>query len=178
MPGRVMLQQDYPQVAKEIDDLCRQSDFGLINRQQFNEMAAELVGLTPEETQAKYYNTNMHNKPLLGWIGELKKQGYKIGIISNVGHNWLNKFLDEVNQPGLFDHIILSSDVGVVKPDPIIFQIMVERLGLLASECVMVDDMLINIDGASRAGMQGIVFGSNRQLQADFERLIGLPPDA
>lgn len=173
MPGRVMLQQAYPELASQIDDLCRQSDYGLITREEFNKQAAELVNLTPEQTQAQYYNTEIHNQPLIDWILELKKSGkYKTGLISNVGHHWLDKLLTDIKQPNLFDEVILSSDVSVVKPDPRIFEIMADRLGFLTSECVMIDDMLANIDGAERAGMKGIVFGSNRQLQEDFDNLI------
>lgn len=176
MPGRIMLQQAYPDKASQIDDYCRQSDYGMITREQFNKSVSELVGLTPMDTQIKYYNTDIQNKPLIDWIMELKKSGkYKTGLISNVGHNWLNKLLVEINQPDLFDEVILSSDVSVVKPDSRIFQIMADRLGLPISECVMVDDMLANVDGAERAGMQGIVFGTNKQLQDDFNRLLEMP---
>ena len=173
MPGRIMLQQAYPKVASQIDNLCRQSDYGMITRQEFNEQAAKLVNLTPEEMQIQYYNTEVHNQPLIGWLLELKKSGkYKTGLISNVGHDWLNKLLVDIKQTDLFDEIVLSSDVGTVKPDPRIFEIMADRLGLLESECVMVDDMLANIDGAERAGLHGIVFGTNRQLQDDFNKLV------
>jgi putative hydrolase of the HAD superfamily len=173
MPGRIMLQQAYPDKASQIDDLCRQSDYGMITREQFNKQAAELVNLTPEETQIQYYNTEVHNQPLIEWLLELKKSGkYKTGLISNVGHNWLDKLLIDIKQTDLFDEIILSSDVSVVKPDHRIFEMMVDRLGLLESECVMIDDMLANIDGAERAGMQGILFGTNRQLQDDFNKLV------
>lgn len=179
MPGRIMLQQAYPDKAAQIDDLCRQSDYGMITRQEFNEQAAKLVNLTPEETQIQYYNTEVHNQPLIDWLLELKKSGkYKTGLISNVGHNWLDKLLVDIKQTDLFDEIVLSSDVSVVKPDPRIFEIMADRLGLLTSECVMADDMLANVDGAERAGFHGIVYGTNRQLQEDFNKLVETEKDA
>lgn len=173
MSGRARMQQDFPNVAGEIDNLCRQSDYGYITRQEFNDLASELVGLPPEQIQEKYYNTEAYNEQLIDWFRELKKTGnYKIGIISNVGRNWLNKLLEKIDQNDLFDEIMLSSDMGISKPDIEVYQIMASRLGLPEEECVMVDDKLENIEGANLAGMRGIVFGSNRQLQEDFNRLV------
>ncbi|MEU3910330.1 HAD-IA family hydrolase [Streptomyces sp. NPDC029721] len=54
--------------------------------------------------------------------------------------------------PGAFDAVVLSADVGVRKPDPAIFQIVLDRLGASADECLFIDDSEMNLEAAARLG--------------------------
>jgi HAD superfamily hydrolase (TIGR01509 family) len=174
MARRVKLYQDYPQFKTQIDDLGYQSDYGMTSRQQFDDSIAELVGLTPEEVEARYWATNVRNEAAIAWVRELKSSGqYKIGMLSNIGRGFINDSLPMTEQTSLFDEVVLSCDVGMIKPDPRIFELAAERLGVAPYECIMIDDLPSNIDGAERAGMQGVVFGSINQAQADFKQLLG-----
>lgn len=173
MPGRTLLYQSFPRFSTEINDLERQSDYGMISRYDFNNFVAKLVGITPEDVESKYYDVNVRNKEALDWIRELKSSGnYKIGLLSNVGSGWLNDFLIESERSELFDTVVLSSDVGMIKPDVEIFELMAARLGVDPFECVMVDDLSSNIDGAARADMQGIVFSSTAQAKIELDNIL------
>jgi len=172
MPGRTLLYQAFPEHKIEINDLERQSDYGMISRAEFNEAVAELVGVLPEEVKAKYYDTNVRNEPALAWIRELKQANYKIGLLSNVGRGWLTDYIPVDEQVELFDAITLSSNVGLIKPDPGIYQITARELGIEPCECVMVDDVLVNIEGASVADMRGFVYTSVEQAKIDLKHLI------
>ena len=55
-----------------------------------------------------------------------------------------------------FDALVFSGEVGIAKPDPAVFLLTAERLGLPASACAMVDDSRRNVDGAVAAGMVGV----------------------
>ncbi len=57
-----------------------------------------------------------------------------------------------------FNHIVISAEVGVAKPDPKIFQIALEQAGVQAKEAVFVDDFYVNIEGCEKVGMKGIHF--------------------
>jgi len=172
---RIKLYQDYPQFKTEIDDLGYQSDYGMTSRQQFDDSIAELVGLTPGEVETEYWATNVRNEPAITWARELKLSGqYKIGMLSNIGRGFIDDSLPPAEQASLFDTVVLSCDVGMVKPDPRIFEFIAERLGVIPDECIMIDDLPSNIDGAERAGMQGIVFGSIGQAQAELKHLLEL----
>lgn len=59
---------------------------------------------------------------------------------------------------GLFDGIICSADVGLAKPEPKIYALAAERLGLSPAECVFVDDLERNIEAAHETGMHAIRF--------------------
>jgi len=173
MPGRTLLYQSFPQFSTEINDLERQSDYGMISRCDFNNSVSKLVGITPENVESKYYDVNVRNKEALDWIRELKSSGnYKIGLLSNVGSGWLNDFLIESERSELFDAVVLSSDVGMIKPDVEIFELMAARLGVDPFECVMVDDLSSNIDGATCADMQGIVFSSTAQAKTELDNML------
>lgn len=172
-PGRSVLHSDYPQFDKEIYNLDCQSDYGMISRQDFNKTIAEMTGLSADQVESRYWDINARNESVFEWIRELKKTGkFKIGLLSNVGHGWLNDLLPKIERDALFDAVILSSDVGIIKPDPRAFELMATQLGAMPHECIMIDDTPSNIDGAERADMQGILFSSIIQAQAELKRLL------
>lgn len=75
----------------------------------------------------------------------------------------------------LFDVQVISAFVGLRKPDPDIYRLTAERLGLPLAACLLVDDKARNTDAAVAAGMPALVFRSAAQLAADLEALGLLP---
>ena len=73
-----------------------------------------------------------------------------------------------------FDHVIESSKAGVRKPDPRIYRMMCEALGVDPSQCVYLDDLGINLKPAREMGMLTIKVTSEAQLLADLSRAVGL----
>ena len=73
---------------------------------------------------------------------------------------------------GAFDHLIVSADVKLIKPDPRIYQLSLERLGCLAHEVVFIDDRQINIDSAQALGINCILFKSKSKTIAALGRII------
>ena len=74
-----------------------------------------------------------------------------------------------------FDHVIESSKAGVRKPDPRIYQMMCEALGVAPSACVYLDDLGINLKPAREMGRTTIKVTSEAQLLADLSRAVGIP---
>lgn len=172
--GHVLLYQDFPQLKAEIKELQHLSDAGKISRQQFNETIAELTGLTPQRVDDQYWGTNKYNQSIIDWVHELKQSGqFKIGMLSNINRDWMNLTLPFFEKDKLFDAMVLSGDVNLVKPDPAIFTLIAAKLAVVPGECVMIDDLLENIEGARLAGMQGIVYVSKDQTQAELNNLLG-----
>lgn len=173
MPGRTLLYRSFPEHAIDISDLEHQSDYGMISRTEFNKSIAELVGIAAAEVESRYYDVNIHNSEAIEWVRELKRSGkYKIGLLSNVGRGWLDDFLTEIEQVDLFDEVVLSSDVGLIKPGVDLFKIAAEKLDTQPNECVMIDDLAVNIEGARLADMQGILFATTAQARKEFERIV------
>lgn len=73
-----------------------------------------------------------------------------------------------------FDHVIESSKAGVRKPDPRIYRMMCDALGVEPRECVYLDDLGINLKPARDMGMTTIKVTSEAQLLADLSRAVGL----
>ena len=64
--------------------------------------------------------------------------------------------------------IVVSGEVGFIKPDPRIFQILLDRNGIAAESAVFIDDVAVNAAAASRLGIHGIHFRSPDQLRRDL----------
>ena len=75
----------------------------------------------------------------------------------------------------LFDHVIESSKVGLRKPDPRIYALMCEALGVEAAHCVYLDDLGINLKPARAMGMTTIKVTSESQLLEDLAKVTGFP---
>ncbi|MDP9238676.1 MAG: HAD family phosphatase [Chloroflexota bacterium] len=82
---------------------------------------------------------------------------YKTSVLSNADNTLIDR-LRNVGVADLFDDIVCSADVGMAKPEPRLYALAAERLGLPATECVFVDDLERNIDAAREAGMHSVHF--------------------
>lgn len=173
--GHSLLRQDFPELNELVDDLQHKSDFGILSRQDFNQILAVKTGLSAEQVDDRYWGTNKFNFSAIEMADHLKKSGkFKIGLLSNISRDWMDEVLSYFNTRHIFDEILLSGDINIVKPDPQIFQMMAKKLGLQPEECVMVDDLASNINGARIAGMHGVVFYSTEQAVEDLEKLLEL----
>ncbi len=110
------------------------------------------------------------NKPLFKEVFKLKKQGYKIAILSDQWH--LSKIaLMSYKFYKKFDLTIVSCDVGVRKPNPKIYKVVLKKLNLSAKECVFIDNQIWNLKPAEKLGMKTILFKDNNQTIKDLKKL-------
>jgi epoxide hydrolase-like predicted phosphatase len=73
---------------------------------------------------------------------------------------------------GAFDHIIVSADVKLIKPDPRIYQLTLDRIGCQAHEAVFIDDRKNNVEAAVAMGFKGILFISKAKMIANLNRVL------
>ena len=90
-------------------------------------------------------------------VAELKALGYGIYLLSNATLR-LHEFWPDIPASRFFDGTLISADVKLVKPQPEIYTLLCNTFGLQPSECFMIDDMPMNIEGAYEAGLAGFVF--------------------
>lgn len=105
------------------------------------------------------------------WVRELKAKGYKVFYLSNFSKKAEEECSDALAFIPYMDGGILSWKDKLIKPDPEIYRLLLERYDLNAQECVFVDDLPENVEGAVRQGFHGIVFGSMEQTKAELEKL-------
>lgn len=165
-----------PEVAKRAHELSHQRNRGFLSDDEFLDQVAEVTGRPIEDvraTRANITNNGMaKNTPLIEYIGKLKRAGYQIGILSNIGSNWITEELLTPDEQQLFDQLILSFEVGVTKPDPRIYQIAANRFGLTPEQMVFIDDQASYVEAAKEQGMHGITYADFTQMKRELEALL------
>ncbi len=89
-------------------------------------------------------------------MAELRRRGYRLGLLSNIPYDE-TVMLDALDLPAAFDAVVLSSVVEMVKPDPAIYRLIAERLGVPPAECAFVDDTPENVGAAHGVGMAAVL---------------------
>jgi putative hydrolase of the HAD superfamily len=100
----------------------------------------------------------------------------RLAILSNSGPGAREVEQERYDFAALFDPIIYSHEVGLMKPDARVFALTAERLGLPPSALVHVDDVVANIDGARAAGLQAVLHTHTARTVAELDRLLGELP--
>lgn len=154
-----------------LHDLVRQVDLGLITRDELWARFANMVGKDKDEIYQRLKEFGGLDSRLLKFI-EHHKGTHKIGMISNVGQGFIERMFVDKPATDYFDSIVLSSDVGLVKPDVKIYELSANQLGVELSECVFTDDLQKNVDGAINAGMQAIKFDNYEKFIIDIKNII------
>jgi putative hydrolase of the HAD superfamily len=92
------------------------------------------------------------------------------GLISN---SWvMDHYTDEIRS--LFDEVVISAEVGLHKPQPEIYLLAAERLGVRPEDCVFVDDLRENCAGAEAVGMTAVLHRESAETIARVEELLGV----
>lgn len=102
-------------------------------------------------------------------VDELKENGLRVGLLSNVNKGRV-KMLRKFGFYAPFDPLILSSEVSLEKPDPQIYLLLLETLGLAARDVIFIDDKASNIAAARKLGIDGILFESESQLRRELNK--------
>lgn len=118
--------------------------------------------LTEEEFRDHYVH-----KKVITLVRLLKDKEMKLAALSNTIEEHA-MYLATMGIYDEFDELIFSYKVGVRKPDPGIFQIAVEKLGIRYNEAIYVDDLQENVDAAKKLGMHGILFTTAEALEKDL----------
>lgn len=104
-------------------------------------------------------------------LHKLKVKGYPLYGLSNWSAETFPRARHNYPFFDLFDEIILSGDVKLIKPDPAIFNLLLSKIRFAAPECILIDDSQANIDTAKNLGFVTILFTSPEQLQIELQRL-------
>ena len=112
--------------------------------------------------------------PVLGTVEimkRLKKAGYPVYGLSNWSAETFPLVREKFAFFDLLDDIILSGEVGQIKPEPQIYKTALQRIGKPASECLFIDDAPANIEQARRMGFAVVLFQSPEQLETELHKL-------
>jgi epoxide hydrolase-like predicted phosphatase len=151
-------------------NMCEQLDLGRINYAQYMENFADHLGLHVSSVERRVQKLARMVEGMPELVQGLQSN-YKTALLSNAGEEELHHLLDKNGLWDHFDEIIVSSSVGMKKPDPEIFRMTLDRLGVTAEETIFVDDNADNIAAATALGIKGILFTDHRALMEDLRHL-------
>jgi putative hydrolase of the HAD superfamily len=113
------------------------------------------------------------NDELFAFMRTLHERGYRMAILTNNVREWEPLWRSMLPIDELFEIVIDSGFEGVRKPDPRIYRVTLDRLGVTPAATLFLDDMEINCDAARELGMQAVWFRSNAQAIEEIEQLLG-----
>jgi len=124
-----------------------------------------------EKIAINAYKKNFkQNKQLFKKAFKLKKQGYKIAVLSDQWYLSKEALMpDKLYKK--FDEVVVSCDVGMRKPNPKIYKLILKKLKLPAKQVLFIDNQEWNIKPAKKVGEHTILFKNNKQLFKELDRL-------
>jgi 2-haloacid dehalogenase len=173
----------FPGPPQAVEDFLSEINFAQWNLQQdkgrpFAEAVASLSADFPQYAHLIRAYWEHWEESILGPIAgsirilkQLKQAGYPLYGLSNWSAETFPIAYKKYDFFKLFDGIILSGEVKLIKPDPAIFNLTLQRIRRSASECLLIDDSITNIEAARRLGFKTIHFQSPDQLETELSNL-------
>jgi putative hydrolase of the HAD superfamily len=113
------------------------------------------------------------NRPLFDRYAALRREReLRFALCKNNVREWEPLWRSKLPIDDVFEVVVDSAFVGTRKPEPKIYAITLERLGLPAEACAFVDDLALNVEAAREAGMRGVVYRDTAQAIAELEALL------
>lgn len=155
----------------EFLNLANRVNLGSIHWQEFITYVANKVNKKPSEVENMYQKEGI-NPRVITLIKQLQKHGYKTGLLTNAHHEFLVPVLKSTGIDHLFNAVIISSKVGLIKPDLRIFELMLEKLNIRPDETIFIDDIIRNVEAANNIGIKGIHYQNYQQLKIELDKLL------
>lgn len=150
--------------------IVQAADRGTLSQDELFSSLAELAGVPPALVEREW-QAYVHIDPRMVDLVRAFASQCKRGLITNAPSPFVRAMLDRYALAGLFDAIIVSSEVGLAKPDREIYERLLALLSVEPADALMIDDNADNIAGAIAAGMGGLLFRSYEQLRAALPNL-------
>ena len=156
-------------------ELSIRAQYGLISHAEFWRQIGVELGLndrmTAEQLRDEFFSGDAFDEELMAFYRSVRP-AIKTGMITNAWSNARELFTITFPIAQDFDAIVISAEESVMKPDPRIYRIALDRLGVRAAEAIFVDDVPANVQGAEAIGMVGVHFRSTDQVRREIDRLL------
>ena len=136
--------------------------------------------IDPERARQKVFADRAEaSAAMVDTVRQIRQAGYRTALLTNNAREWEPMWRSLIPVDELFDVVVDSSVVGLRKPDPAIYQLTCERLGLQPAECIFVDDLSCNVDAAAELGMETVhCMDPTEAADVVARRLLGRPAAA
>ncbi|MBA2522256.1 MAG: HAD family phosphatase [Solirubrobacterales bacterium] len=150
--------------------LLRGLERGALSDGDFERDFGELLGVEPAALIDRLFAGLEPEIRIIEAVKAARAAGIQTGLISN---SWGTGIYERAPME-IFDATVISGDVGLHKPEPAIYELGAERLGLPPAACLFVDDLRENVTGAKAVGMTAILHREAEETIAEMERLLGV----
>ncbi|MFB7504631.1 MULTISPECIES: HAD-IA family hydrolase [Streptomyces] len=148
---------------------------GTLTQTQWNEAAGRLLGIPPDNLMGRLFADLRPEPRVTAAAAAARRAGVRVAILSNsVGLTPWNLY-DGYEMDEHYDAVVLSERHGTRKPEPEIFQLVLQELGLAAEECVFVDDTEQYLPPAAELGFATVHAVEPGRTVAALEALLGIP---
>ena len=148
--------------------------FGEITPEDHWENVRAQLGLSEREmvtVRQAFFAGDRIDMDLVSTIRELK-QDYCTAVLSNYMAVLRDRINEEWDIGDAFHHLIISAEVGMMKPHPEIYEFALEIIGFAPEETVFIDDFIENVEGAQDLSIHGILFTSPAQVRTELSKLL------
>jgi epoxide hydrolase-like predicted phosphatase len=155
---------------REAAKLLVKFEKGVVGEEEFEAALAGKLGVAPERLIDRLF-AKMQPEPLvIEAVAAAKRYGVRCGLLSN---SWGHRY-DRTRWEELFDATVISGEIGMRKPDPGIYALAAEKLGVAPKAIVFVDDIPHNLTPAEELGMATVHHTDPEKTVAELERLLEL----
>lgn len=151
--------------------ILQQYESGAITAEAFSALFCELVGLdmTHQEFAAAWSDIFWLNEPMARLVEFLKGEGYRLVLGSNTNALHAAQFQRQFAKTlAHFDHLVLSHEVGHLKPSAEFYYACAAAAGQEPASCLFIDDLAENVEGAKAAGLSALQFTEFPKLLSDL----------
>jgi putative hydrolase of the HAD superfamily len=120
----------------------------------------------------RYFEHLHPNTPMIDYMRELRARGYALAICTNNVREWEQHWRAMLPVDEIFNVVVDSAFVGARKPEPRIYEITLERLGVAAEAALLIDDIELNCSAARELGMSAVWFQDTEQAIEEIEALL------
>lgn len=120
----------------------------------------------------QYFEELHPNERVIDYMRELQARGFKMAICTNNVREWEPLWRAKLPVEEIFEVVVDSAFVGTRKPEPRIYEITLERLGVPAEAALMVDDVELNCSGARELGIATVWFRDSEQAIGEIEAIL------
>ena len=153
-------------------ELVRGLETEALSEDEFGERFGELLELEDRTRLIeRMFGGVRADERMLAAVRTVRAAGFRTGLISN---SMGGASYDRALFPELFDGVVISGEVGLHKPQPEIFLMGAERTGVAPEQCVFVDDLRENCEGAEAVGMTAVLHRGAETTLPELERLLGV----
>jgi glucose-1-phosphatase len=155
-------------------DLLKSYESGKIPAEAFSKGVSAMIGheIAHQEFVAAWADIFTPNESIAPLFGFFKREGYTLVLGSNTNDLHASQFRRQFAETLThFDRLVLSYEVGHVKPSSAFYLACAEAANADPADCVFIDDMAENVEGAKAAGLVGVLYQSTEGLLRDLESL-------